>query len=289
MSPLRRPAVGLTAFLLLSVLACSLGPTAVDSNAASTSVAGTVSAGQTSTAAVLSAASTLAASAIPPTAADTDTPEFSPTPSNTATPDATATPEATATPSVPLASLTQNTNCRRGPLAVYDLIRTFLTGQSAQIIGKNAAGDYWYIADPGQPGKDCWLWGRYVTVSGDTSNVPVFTPPPTPTPSYVWSGNWTVWIGGVQSAMTMTQTGSSVTGILTSSGVTYNLSASVSDGGRTLSGTVTSSVLPAPLPWVFRMTSDMQQFRGKYTAAGSDNPWCGARSGVDQPSPCLGP
>lgn len=283
MSPLRGPAVGLTAFILLSVLACNLGPMAVDPNAASTSVAETVSAGQTSTAAVLSAARTLAASSIPPTTAATDTPEISPTPSPTAT------PEATATPSVPLASLTQNTNCRGGPLAVYDLIRTFLTGQSAHITGKNAAGDYWYVSDPGQPGKDCWLWGRYVTVSGDTSNVPVFTPPPTPTPAYIWSGDWSVWLGGSPAAMSLKQSGSSVSGQLVAPGTMYDISGTTSEGGRTLSGNVTSASLPAPVPYVFRMTSDMQQFRGKYPVNGKDYPWCGARNGAGQPSPCMGP
>jgi len=279
----RSPAVALTAFLTLSVLACNLGPLAADPNAASTSVAGTVAAGQTSTAAVLSAAGTLAASSIPPTAAASDTPEASPTPS------ATATPEATATPSVPLASLTQNTNCRGGPLAVYDLIRTFLTGQSAQITGKNAGGDYWYVTDPNQPGKDCWLWGRYVTVSGDTSNIPIFTPPPTPTPAYVWSGDWSVWLNGAPGTMSLKQSGDSVSGQLTAGGDTYDISGKTSEGGRRLSGNVTKTTLPAPVPYKFRMTSDMQQFRGQYPVSGKDFPWCGARNGAGQPSPCMGP
>ncbi len=175
-----RPAAILAGFLSLSGLACAVATGIVDPNAASTAVAQTIVAGQTSTAAVLSAAGTLAASLVP---AATSTPEATATPEFSATPSATPTSTETPTPSVPLAALTQNTNCRSGPLAVYDLIRTFLTGEMAQITGKDAAGDYWYVTDPGQPGKDCWLWGRYVTVSGDTSNVPVFTPPPTPTPS----------------------------------------------------------------------------------------------------------
>jgi hypothetical protein len=285
-SSFRRPAVGMTALVLISVMACNLGPLAVDPNAASTAVAGTVAAGQTSTAAVLSAASTLAASAIPPTAAATDTPESSPTPSDTATPQATATPEATATPSVPLASLTQNTNCRGGPLAVYDLIRTFLTGESAQITGKDAAGDYWYVTDPNQPGKDCWLWGRYVTVSGDTSNIPVFTPPPTPTPSYVWTGHWNVWIDLNPASMTLVQSGNSVTGQLIAT-PSYDVSATTSDGGRRLSGSLTP--FSPPLTFVFRMSSDMNQFTGHFTTGGNTYEWCGARNGAGEPSPCLGP
>jgi hypothetical protein len=286
---MNRPVAALMAFVLFAALACNLAPAAVDPNAASTAVAQTVAAGQTSTAAVLSAAATLAASSIPPTAGPTDTPEVSPTPSDTPTPSATPTPVATATPSIPIASLTQNTNCRGGPLAIYDLIRTFLIGESAQITGKDAAGDYWYVTDPSQPGKDCWLWGRYVTVSGDTSKVPVFTPPPTPTPAYVWSGKWSAWIAGTPGSMTMTQTGTSVTGTLSATGVDYDLTGTVSEGGRTLTGTVTSIALPQPVPWTFRMTSNMQQFRGHYTVSGTDYPWCGARAGGSQPSPCMGP
>jgi len=286
-SSFRRPAVGITAMMILSVLACNLGPLAVDPNAASTAVAETVAAGQTSTAAVLSAAATLAASAIPPTPAATDTPEFTPTPSETATPETTATPDATATPSIPMASLTQNTNCRGGPLAVYDLIRTFLTGEVAQITGKDAAGDYWYVTDPGQPGKDCWLWGRYVTVSGDTSKVPVFTPPPTPTPAYVWTADWSVWVNGVSGSTSLTQSGGSVTGKLIMGQSSYDISGSTSEGGRTLSGN--ASPTDPQVTFVFRMTSSMDQFSGHYGSGGPTYPWCGARNGAGQPSPCQGP
>lgn len=275
--------------LLIPTMACNLSLPAGNPSFEATAVAATLNAGQTSTAAVLSAAATLAASAIPPTTAATATPAVSPTPSATTTPEATATPAPSPTPSAPMASLTQNTNCRGGPLAVYDLIRTFLTGDSAQITGKNASGDYWYVTDPNQPTKDCWLWGRYVTVSGDTSQVPVFTPPPTPTPAYVWSGHWDVWVAGTPGTMTLSQTGDSVSGSLSATGADYAMSGTASDGGRTLSGTLTSTALPTPLPWVFRMTSDMQQFRGVYTVGGTQYAWCGARNGAGQPSPCLGP
>jgi hypothetical protein len=267
--------------LLVLGLACSVGTGIVDPNAASTAVAQTIVAGQTSTAAVLSAAGTLAASLVPPAS---HTPEATATPEFTATPSATATLTETPTPSVPLASLTQNTNCRSGPLAVYDLIRTFLTGETAQITGKDAGGDYWYVADPNQPGKDCWLWGRYVTVSGDTSNVPVFTPPPTPTPSYVWSGHWDVWLTGNPGSMDLTQSGGSVTG--TYHGATdYGIQGTTSEGGRTLSGTV----LGPAVSFVFRMTTDTNQFTGNYATVSSHYEWCGARNGAGQPSPCLGP
>ena len=41
--------------------------------------------------------------------------------------------------------------------------------------------NYWIVNNPDRPGE-CWLWGQYASVSGDTSSLPVRTPPPTPTP-----------------------------------------------------------------------------------------------------------
>jgi hypothetical protein len=282
----RRPAA-LAAVLSLSALACSVGTGLVDPNAASTAVAQTVSAGKSATEAVLSAAGTLAASLVPPasqTPAASATPQATDTPLFTATPSASPTLTETPTPAVPLASLTQNTNCRSGPLAVYDLIRTFLTGETAQITGKDAGGDYWYVTDPSQPGKDCWLWGRYVTISGDTGNVPVFTPPPTPTPSYIWTGHWDVWVTGNPSSMDLTQSGTSVTGTYHASS-DYGITGTTSEGGRTLSGTV----LGPAVAFVFRMTTDTNQFTGYYATTLSHYDWCGARNGAGQPSPCQGP
>jgi hypothetical protein len=285
MSGMGRKALMLPLVLLLVGLACNLTPATVNPDTAATAMAnalvGTLAAGQTSTAAVLAAAGTLASGQVSPVASATPSPGSSPTATLTAT------PAATATQPVPMASLTQNTNCRGGPLAVYDLIRTILIGESAQIAGKNAAGDYWYVTDPNQPGKDCWLWGRYVTVSGDTSAIPVFTPPPTPTPSYDWSGDWSVWVNHNPADMTLVQSGGSVTGTLSDTTDTYDVSGTTSDGGRTLSGSITS--LAPPLAFAFRMTGDMQQFQGHYTGSGETFPWCGARGNASQPLPCLWP
>jgi hypothetical protein len=54
--------------------------------------------------------------------------------------------------------------------------------QVAEVVGRNAAGNYWIIRNPNRPGETCWLWGNFATVTGDTSVLPVFTPPPAPTP-----------------------------------------------------------------------------------------------------------
>ncbi len=112
-------------------------------------------------------------------AAPTNTPA---PPTETPTPQFTSTPESTATPSVPIVTVSTNTNCRTGPGTVYDLIGALNVGQSAEVVGKFPGGGYWIIKTPGSSGT-CWLWSQYATVSGNTSNLPDYPAPPTPTPS----------------------------------------------------------------------------------------------------------
>jgi hypothetical protein len=274
--------------LILASLACQapIGqatqqPTqAEDSSVVGTSVAATVAAVSAETAQAGGAAAT----DTPQPALPTDTPQPSLTPTETVVPTDTLTP----TPLAPTAYLTENTNCRKGPLLVYDLVATYLAGKVLNIIGKNAAGDYVYVVDPEPPGKQCWLWTRYVQVTGSVAQVPVFTPPPTPTPSYDWSGNWSVWINGTPGTMNITQSGSSISGTLTASGSTYDVSGTVSSGGRKASGQVKQGgVVHAEYTWT--MLDNMDQFHGGYTTpppGSSSGSWCGGRNGAGMPSPC---
>ena len=87
----------------------------------------------------------------------------------------------------PWVNISGNTNCRYGPGVVYDLIYTYLAGDQALLLGKDAGENYWYIQDPEQDDLYCWMWGKYATPMGDTASLPVFTPPPTPTPSLSFS------------------------------------------------------------------------------------------------------
>ena len=107
----------------------------------------------------------------------TATPEF------TATPGATATPEFTATSSIPMVTVSTNTNCRTGPGIVYGIVGALTIGVQAQVVGKNSSvPNYWVINNPNGSGT-CWLWGEYATVTGDTSGLQGYAVPPTPTPS----------------------------------------------------------------------------------------------------------
>ncbi len=98
----------------------------------------------------------------------------------------TSPPTITPTPT-PWVNISGNTNCRFGPGSVYDLIKTYLAGDQALLLGKNAGEDFWYIQDTEQDNLYCWLWGHYATPVGDVASLPVFTPPPTPTPALNFS------------------------------------------------------------------------------------------------------
>jgi len=107
-----------------------------------------------------------------------------PPPSLTATPSPTASPKPTLTSTpAPFVIVSGNTNCRFGPGSVYDLLHTYLQGDRALLLGKSPDEEFWYISDQKGIVPDCWLWGNYATPVGDTALIPVFTPPPTPTPN----------------------------------------------------------------------------------------------------------
>ena len=114
-----------------------------------------------------------------PTPLPTSTPEL---PSDTPTITLTPSPVFTATSVVPQISVSVATNCRVGPGRVYDRVGGLLVGQVAEVVGRNASSNYWYIRNPSRSGGFCWLWGEYATVTGNVSALPVVTPPPTPTP-----------------------------------------------------------------------------------------------------------
>ena len=134
----------------------------------------------------------------PPT--KTPKPTFTPTPAwtpttqvfPTATPvPPTATPEATATPAptevpptatpIPAPRLTANqtVNVRRGPGTNYQVIGSLSGGQSAEVTGKNPAGNWWQFDYSGQMG---WVIGDLVTLSGDTGSIQVAQNIPAPPP-----------------------------------------------------------------------------------------------------------
>jgi hypothetical protein len=169
--------------LLMASLACVVpgGPAPTeDLNFLGTAVMSTMVAGATQT----------SLAGVPVGLVDTATPGATFTPS--VTPSATSTPTlvSTSTPSIPLISVTVPTNCRVGPGKVYDRVGALLVGQVAEVVGRDLNGNYWYIRNPSSSNGYCWLWGEYATVTGNFAVLPVFTPPPTPTPMPAFAADY---------------------------------------------------------------------------------------------------
>jgi hypothetical protein len=111
----------------------------------------------------------------------TDTPIIIPT--NTFSPSNTPIPLITLTPTEPTIHATVNTNCRLGPGSTYDVTGFLLVGDFAKVIGRNSNSTWWYIQNPDNLSKYCWVWNQSTIVEGNLSIIPVITPVATVTPS----------------------------------------------------------------------------------------------------------
>jgi hypothetical protein len=78
-----------------------------------------------------------------------------------------------------------DTNCRMGPSKDYPRLGYLLVGQQSTVHGRNndPGKPWWFIENPKKPGNYCWVWGETTRVQGDTSLLPIITPPPPPTPT----------------------------------------------------------------------------------------------------------
>jgi hypothetical protein len=75
------------------------------------------------------------------------------------------------------------TNCRSGPGQAYNILGGIQPGQFAEIVGRDTTGNYWVVRLPTNPTVICWAWNQYAIIGGNTAALPVYTPPPTPTPA----------------------------------------------------------------------------------------------------------
>lgn len=194
-------------------------------------------------------------------------------------------PTATAAASV---NLTRGTNCRTGPFRFYDHITTILEGEQVDVLGKNDDGNYWYIVHEEKAPDGCWLWGRYAEVSGEPDAVPLFTPPPTP--EYLWTGDWTIWVDDdlKEGTLELSQAGGRLDGTARLDGETDQLAGTISDDDRTVEGEVTTT---SGVRFNLMMLENKNQFIGSFTGPDSqgNHPLCGAREDEGQPDPCLWP
>ncbi len=109
------------------------------------------------------------------------------------TPAVTPTITFTITPTAPMVSVSVQTNCRSGPGTAYDILGIMEVGQIAEVVGRSVYNDNWIIRLPSNPAITCWLWGYYATVTGNTTGLMVYTPPPTPTPAAAFTFSYRFW------------------------------------------------------------------------------------------------
>ena len=195
----------------------------------------------------------------------------------------------TPTESIPMVSVSVDTNCRMGPGRIYDWIGALLVGEEAEVVGLSTDGEYWVVKNPDQSGE-CWLWANYASVAGSTSGLPVYTPPPTPTPVIEWQGAWTTYNVAQDNSwtfaypMTITVDGSTFTGVVDLGGGDFvNMTGTISEDYTTVSGTWSSPGLSGPFEFY---ALGPNQFQGNGDNGSQIFGWCGSRNGAGQPSPC---
>ncbi len=182
--------------LIFLIASCNFpgttGPqTGLDQNQIFTAAAKTIQTTLTMGALAESFNQTLVATSLPtdsntPTASQTvvppsDTPIIFPT--DTLAPSNTPIPLITLTPSEPTIHATVNTNCRLGPGSIYDVAGFLMVGDYAKVFGRNSNSTWWYIQNPDNLAKYCWVWNQSTIVEGNISIIPVVTPVATVTPS----------------------------------------------------------------------------------------------------------
>ena len=120
------------------------------------------------------------ATVLGPVAVATETPSavplasFTPVSTNTSVPAPTIAP----TPSVPVVTPNAvNVNCRVGPDVAYDSVSVLTFGSSTQVAGRSEDSSWWYVHDPANPSRFCWIFSGVVTISGPTAGIPVVAPP----------------------------------------------------------------------------------------------------------------
>jgi hypothetical protein len=169
------------ALLFFIALACAMPSLPMNQSVFNTSVAQTVNAGLTQ--GYVSPTFTQEATLTPmPTLTQELLETLAPT--TTITPTFPFIPTDSSTMSVVLSPqlvVTVNTNCRTGTDKIYAVEGTLLAGESAEVVGVDPTGKYWYIRNPDPGAKYCWISGKYANFVGSTSLVLVLTPAPTPT------------------------------------------------------------------------------------------------------------
>lgn len=202
----------------------------------------------------------------------------------------TATNTLTTTPEKVMVSVSVDTNCRSGPGKIYDYIGALLVGEQAEVVGKSMDGEYWVIKNPDRSGE-CWMWGYYASIIGDSSKVVSFTSPPTPTPSFYWTGEWMLALGPIDGPpimafpLTITVENKVLYGDADlGAGETLIINGTISDDYLSVSGTWVGPTNTGTFEF---FALGVNQFQGNYSSGSDTLAWCGNREGAGVPSPCF--
>jgi hypothetical protein len=103
------------------------------------------------------------------------------TPTATATATMTPEPSATFTPEIPKAEVIHQSNCRVGPGGNYDLVAIYEIGQKLEVVAQDLGNGFLFVKNPDKPEDQCYLLAKNITVTGDTTTLPKYTPQPSPT------------------------------------------------------------------------------------------------------------
>lgn len=71
----------------------------------------------------------------------------------------------------------QPVNCRFGPAVSYAVTGALIVGRQAEVIGKSIDETWWYVKNPSDPSRNCWLSTDFVTIEGNIASLPVVSPP----------------------------------------------------------------------------------------------------------------
>jgi predicted outer membrane repeat protein len=88
-------------------------------------------------------------------------------------------PSDTPEPVTPMACAPQNTTCREGDSVDHEEAGYLLTGECAEVIGRNRDGTWLVINNPDWEGI-CWILKAIVETEGDVENAEVYTSAPPP-------------------------------------------------------------------------------------------------------------
>lgn len=99
-------------------------------------------------------------------------------PTQTALPSNTPPPTTTSTPTVPVAFAKDvAVNCRLGPSTAWIALSGLNVGASSQIVGRTADNGWWYIVDPFNSARKCWVAASVTNTAGNLAGIPVAAAP----------------------------------------------------------------------------------------------------------------